>query len=178
MTTIELVRHAEAQSRESWGDRPDRDRPLTEAGRSRAAALAHSILAEGPVDACFASPTVRCAQTLEPLVAMAGGSITDEAALGEALTVPSTDRGNAWVASAWLGGRALSFVDRVVSELEGRRIVACSHGDVVPALLAVLAGRDGLLLPDVRLDKGARIALRFDAGRCVSATRPTEGARR
>lgn len=178
MTTIELVRHADAQSREGWGDRPDRDRPLTEGGRSRAEALALSILAEGPVDACFSSPTLRCRQTLEPLIAATGGSIADEEALGEAATVPSTDHGNAWVASAWLGGRALAFVDRVAGEPGDRRVVACSHGDVVPALLAVIAGRDGLLLPDVRLEKGGRISLRFDATRCVSATRPTEGVRR
>lgn len=177
MTTIELVRHAEAQSRDEWPDRPDRDRPLTDAGRSSAAALARSILDDGPVDACFASPTLRCAQTLEPLLATAGRVLVHEEALSEVLTVPSTDRGNAWVASAWLGGRALAFVDRITTELAGRRVVACSHGDVVPALLAVLAGRDGLTLPDVRLDKGGRISLRFDGGRCVSAIRPREASR-
>lgn len=171
MTRIELVRHAQAQAREGWGDRPDRDRPLTAAGQAQAEALARAILDEGPVDACYASPTLRCAQTLEPLLAAAGGSLLEEEALAEAPTVPSTDRGNAWVASAWLGGRALGFVDRLTAELAGRRIVACSHGDVVPALLAALAGRDGLVLPDVGLHKGARISLRFRDGRCVEARR-------
>lgn len=171
VTRIELVRHAKAQSREGWRDRPDRDRPLNEAGQAQAEALALAILDEGPVDACYSSPTLRCAQTLEPLLAAVGGSLHDEEALAEAPTVPSTDRGNAWVASAWLGGRALAFVDRVTTELAGRRIVACSHGDVVPALLAVLAGRDGLVLPDVGLPKGARISLRFRGSRCVDARR-------
>lgn len=171
VTRIELVRHAKAQSREGWRDRPDRDRPLSEAGQAQAEALARAILDEGPVDVCYTSPTVRCAQTLGPLLAVAGGSLLDEEALAEAPAVPSTDRGNAWVASAWLGGRALAFVDRVTTELAGRRIVACSHGDVVPALLAALAGRDGLALPDVSLDKGSRISLRFRGGRCVQALR-------
>lgn len=172
MTVIELVRHAEAQSREGWRGRPDRERPLSDAGRRQASALADAILAEGPVDACIASPTVRCLQTLEPLAAVAGQQVLKDESLGETPTVPSTDRGNAWVASAWLGGRALSFVDRVTADRAGQRIVACSHGDVVPALLAVLAGRDGLALPDVRLDKGQRISLRFERARCVEARRP------
>jgi len=171
VTTIELVRHAEALSRDGWRDRPDWDRPLSEVGRAQAEALARAILDGGPIDGCHASPTVRCLQTLEPLAAAAGQRIVGEEALGEAATVPSTDRGNAWVASAWLGGRALSFVDRVTAARPGRRIVVCSHGDVVPALLAVLAGRDGLALPDVRLDKGGWISLRFDGGRCVDAAR-------
>lgn len=172
MTTIELVRHAEAWSRTSWGDRADRERPLTDAGRARARELAAAVLASGPVDACYASPTIRCTATLEPVIAIVGGAITQEDALGEVATVPSTDRGNPWVASAWLGGRALSFVDRVTHEAPDRRLVVCSHGDVIPSLMAVLAGRDGLVLPDVRLGKGARFTLRFDGVRCVEATRP------
>lgn len=171
MTTIELVRHAEAQSREGWRDRPDRHRPLSEHGHVQAEKLAQAILERGPVDACYASPTARCAQTLEPLAAVAGLRIVDEEALGEVPTVPSTDRGNAWVASAWLGGRALALVDRLTGEWPQQRLVACSHGDVVPALLAALAGRDGLVLPDVRLDKGAWITLRFVGTRCVEAVR-------
>lgn len=171
MTTIELVRHAQAQPREQWRDRPDRDRPLSESGRAQAEKLARAILGAGPVDACYASPTVRCLQTLEPLTAVTGLPIVDEEALGEVPTVPSTDGGSPWVASAWLGGRAIAFVDRLTAERRGQRIVACSHGDVVPALLAVLAGRDGLALPDVRLDKGTRITLRFDGPRCMEAAR-------
>lgn len=172
VTTIELVRHAEAQSRDGWRERPDRERPLTDAGEAQAATLARAILREGPVDACYASPTTRCAQTLEPVVAVVGGQIQEVEALGEAPTVPSTDRGSAWVASAWLGGRALAFIDEVTTERQGQRLVVCSHGDVVPAVLAVLAGRDRLTLPDVHLRKGSRISLRFEAGRCVDATRP------
>lgn len=171
VTTIELVRHAEAQSREGWRDRPDRLRPLSEDGQVQAEKLAWAIMGDGPVQACYASPTVRCIQTLEPLAAATGRPIVEDEALGEVLTVPSTDRGNAWVASAWLGGRAIAFVDRLTAESQRGRVVACSHGDVVPALLAALAGRDGLALPDVRVDKGAWITLRFEGTRCVEAVR-------
>lgn len=169
MTTIELVRHAQAQPREGWRDRPDHDRPLSDTGRAQAEELGRAILAGGPVEGCYASPTVRCAQTLEPLAAATGRPIVDVEALGEVPTVPLTDGGSAWVASAWLGGRAIAFVDRLTAERTGQRIAICSHGDVVPALLAVLAGRDRLALADVRLDKGARITLRFEGSRCVEA---------
>lgn len=171
MTTVELVRHAEAESREGWRDRSDRDRELTDAGRQQAEALAVALLSHGPVDALYGSPFRRCTATLVPLARATGLTVQAEEALGEVPTVPVLDGGQAWVASAWLGGHALACVDRITRELPGRRVVACSHGDVVPALLAVIAGRDHLDLPDVRLGKGAWITLRFDGARCVAADR-------
>jgi broad specificity phosphatase PhoE len=93
------------------------------------------------------------------------------AALGEAPGLPVHDRGDPWVGAAWLGGRAAALVDRLVRAHPEGRLVVCSHGDVIPALLAVLAGRDGLALDDVHLHKGARVTLRFDGARCVGADR-------
>lgn len=171
VTTIELVRHVEAESREAWRERPDHQRSLNDRGRHQADELARALLAAGPVDALYASPYERCTATLQPLAAVAGLSIHEEQALGEVATVPVLDGGDAWVTSAWLGGHALAFVDRVTTELAGRRLVACSHGDVIPALLAALAGRDGLDLPDVRLAKGSWVTLRFEAARCVASDR-------
>ncbi len=169
MTTIELVRHAKAHSRDRWWGKPDRERPLTEAGFSQARALAR-VLAAGPaIDALYSSPFRRCTQTLEPLASLLDIEITEEEALAEAVTLPTLERGDAWVASAWLGGRAVSFVNRLLRDGTDRRVVACSHGDVIPALIAVLVGRDGLELNDVHLRKGARFTLTFDGCRCVGA---------
>ena len=177
MTTIELVRHGEALPRDTWGDRPDRDRPLTERGLQQAQALARELLAgPGPLDALYSSPSRRCVASLEPLAAATGLPIVTEAGLSEVATVPLSDGGNAWVSSAWLGGHALALVERVVAEHPHGRAVLCSHGDVIPALLAVLAGRDRLALPDVRLAKGARITLDWRDGRC-SLARPTDRGR-
>jgi len=64
----------------------------------------------------------------------------------------------------------LSFVDSVVSQFPEGRLVVCSHGDVIPALLAVLAGRDRVGIEHIRLRKGAWVTLDFDRGRCVTAT--------
>ncbi|HEY8339121.1 MAG TPA: phosphoglycerate mutase family protein [Egibacteraceae bacterium] len=170
MTTIELVRHAKAQSRDRWWGKPDRKRPLTASGHEQARSLARELLAAGPVDALWSSPYLRCVQTLEPLAAKTGLPIQVDEALAETATLPVVDGGDAWVAAAWLGGRAVAFVNRLCDAHPTGRVVACSHGDIVPALMALLVGRDGLDLTDVRLKKGGRFTLQFEGRRCVGAT--------
>lgn len=170
MTTIELVRHAKAHSRDRWWGKPDRKRPLTDSGHDQARDLARAILAAGPVDALWSSPFVRCVQTLEPLATKAALPVQTDEALAEAATLPVVDGGDAWVAAAWLGGRAIAFVNWLCDEHPSGRVVACSHGDIIPALMAVLVGRDGLDLSDVRLRKGGRYTLQFEGRRCVGAT--------
>lgn len=170
-TTIELVRHADAAARDDWWGRPDRDRPLTDIGRDRARALSRQLSAAGPIAALYSSPYARCVETLEPLAGALELPIREEEGLAEAMTLPVLDGGDAWVASAWLAGRALSLLNRVVQQHEGERVVACSHGDVVPAVMAALTGRDDLPLSDVRCRKAARFTLTFDGLRCVEALR-------
>jgi broad specificity phosphatase PhoE len=169
MTTIELVRHAKALTRDRWWGKPDRDRPLTDEGHDQARAIARQLRDAGDLAALYSSPFARCRETLDPLAGLVGLKIVDEEVLGEAGTLPVLDGGDAWVASAWLGGRAVALVNRLVRDHPGERVVACSHGDIIPALMAVLAGRDQLELTDVRLKKGARFTLTFDGTRCVSA---------
>ncbi len=168
LTTIELVRHAEALTRREWMGRPDDERPLSERGRAQAAALAEALGA-GPIAAIYTSPTVRCRQTVEGLADAAGVGIQAAETLGEASTLPVLEGGSAWVASAWLGGRALGLLDRLAREHEGGRVIACSHGDVIPAALAVLAGRDALGLTDVQCPKAGWFTLTFEGAHCVGA---------
>ena len=59
-----LVRHAKAGSRERW-TAPDRDRPLTAAGRVQAAALTRLLQATTRV--VSSSPYLRCVETVAPL---------------------------------------------------------------------------------------------------------------
>jgi broad specificity phosphatase PhoE len=169
VTTIELVRHAKAHSRDSWWGKPDRDRPLNAAGLDQSRSLARDLRQGEPLKAIYSSPFLRCVQTMEPLAEAVGLPITPEEGLAEITALPVLD-GDGWVASAWLGGRALAWVDTVVTKHADDRIVACTHGDVAPALLALLAGRDGLNVEQVRLRKGARVSLTFDGRRCVVAT--------
>lgn len=169
-TVLELVRHAKAHSRDRWWGRPDRERPLTDAGMDQARALA-KILHDGddPVVKLFSSPWTRCTQTLDPLADLLGVHTVEEDALGEVVALPVHDGGDAWVTSAWLGGRTLRFVNDVIERYEGKRVVACSHGDVIPAVVALIVGRDDLDLTEVRCKKAGRFTLTFTDGVCRSA---------
>lgn len=167
-TSIELMRHAKAQSRDRWWGNPDRDRPLTKIGIAQSKSLAVD-LATQPISRILTSPFARCVQTVEPLADRLGMDIDLAEALGEAPSLPVLDGGDTWVASAWLGGRALALVDRIVVDDAGGHIVMCSHGDIVSSLMAALAGRDGLDIDDVHLKKGARFHLQFKGAKCVSA---------
>lgn len=166
-TSIELVRHAKAQSRDRWWGKPDRDRPLTKSGRAQSKSLAVD-LSTHPISHILTSPFTRCVQTVEPLADRVGMDIELAEALGEAPSVPVLDAGDTWVASAWLGGRALALLDQLVADNAGGHIVMCSHGDIVPSLMAALAGRDGLDVDDVHLKKGARFQLQFKGAKCVA----------
>lgn len=104
-----------------------------------------------------------------PLADAVGLEIHEADALNEAHGVPVLDGGDAWVSAAWLGGRALGTMDELVAAHTGQRLVLCSHGDVIPSVLASLAGRDGVDLADVKCAKGGRFSLTFLGGRCVDA---------
>lgn len=180
MTRIELVRHAKAQSRDRWWGRPDRKRPLSEAGMDQSRTLARHLCQGRPISALYSSPFVRCTETLQPLAQATGLPIMCEEALAEVTALPMLDHGDGWIASAWLGGRAVALANRIVHKHDGERVVLCTHGDVVPALMALLVGRDELDVESVRLKKGGRFSLDFEGLRCVAATfspAPTERTR-
>jgi 8-oxo-dGTP diphosphatase len=168
-TTIELLRHAEAVGRDKWWGRPDAERPLDEAGRRQSEAIARALAAGAPIGGLYSSPSLRCVATLDPLAAALGLDVGLDDGLAEASTLPVLDGGDAWVSSAWLGGRGLALVERLLVEHAGARLVACSHGDVIPAIMAALVGRDGLGLTDVRCPKGAWFTLTFEGSRCMGA---------
>jgi len=105
-----LLRHASAGDRDAWvGD--DRLRPLDERGRRQALAL-HELADRG-IRRIASSPYVRCIETVEPLAATLGLEVEIDARLAEGADPDD----------------ALAFL----SELDGG--VACTHGDVVEALL-------------------------------------------
>ena len=166
-TSLELVRHAKAQSRDRWWGKPDRQRPLTKAGLAQAKILTGQLSA-APITRILTSPFTRCVQTVEPLAARLELPVEIADALGEAPGVPVLDGGDTWVSSAWLGGRALGLIDQLVADDPGH-VVLCSHGDVIPSVMAALAGRDGLTLSDVHLKKGARFHLTFKGPKCIAA---------
>jgi 8-oxo-(d)GTP phosphatase len=117
--SVILLRHASAGKREEWsGD--DRLRPLDKRGRAQAEALADLLRARG-VQRVVSSPYVRCTQTVAPL----GLEIVPDERLAE--------------------GAPVEMTLALLRELDDA--VACTHGDVIDAVL----GRS--------LKKGAAVVL-------------------
>jgi 8-oxo-(d)GTP phosphatase len=112
---LHLVRHAKAGSRPDWGQ-PDELRPLTEAGRVQAEALAGKLAPLG-VQRILTSRFARCTQTVEPLAAAAGVPVEQVQALAEEADLDET-----WALLESLAG-------------DGTEAVLCSHGNVIGPVL-------------------------------------------
>lgn len=124
-----LVRHAKAGPRRMWtGD--DRQRPLTRSGWRQAELLAERLAEHAPTR-LLSSPYVRCVQTLEPLARALDREIEIAAELAECSALPDV-------------------MDLLTSVPDGS--VLCSHGDMIPEVIAALERRGALITgePDWR----------------------------
>jgi 8-oxo-dGTP diphosphatase len=159
MSTLLLVRHADAGDRATWrGD--DAERPLSPHGVAQALALVDLLVPvlTGPSGVSPAplavtvrsSPARRCLETVAPLAARLNTEVVGDEGLFEGASVRS-----------------------LRSRLPGITVptVWASHGDVIPALLMELA-RDGVDLgDDPRCRKASTWLLRLTAqGDVTSAT--------
>lgn len=113
------MRHVKAGDRARWGDRPDIERPISAGGARQAEALARRLAGEG-VARLVSSPYVRCRQSLEPLAEQVGLAIETDERLAEE--------------------QPLERVLSLVAELPSRTVL-CSHGDIIPELIAALVRR-------------------------------------
>lgn len=127
-----LVRHAAAGSRERW-DGDDASRTLDDRGRRQAAGLAEA-LAGFDVVQVLSSPSVRCVETVEPVAAGRGLPVIRDDDLSEGHSRQAVTLARSLLApgASTAGG-------------DGPAVVLCSHGDVIPDVLGVLA-RDGASL--------------------------------
>lgn len=134
-STLYLVRHAKAGERARWsGD--DRLRPLSGKGRRQAVAVCerlHPLVATASEPVLVASPYIRCMQTLEPLAARLHGTIHPDERLME-----GCDREGA--------------LELIASLPHGS--VLCSHGDVIPDVMAALERRSADIHGDPDWRKG------------------------
>lgn len=104
-----LLRHASAGDPRAWeGD--DRLRPLDERGRRRADELAALLVPLG-IRRVVSSPYARCVETVEPLAEALGVAVERDDRLAE------------------------GAADAARPLLAEHDVVACTHGDVVEALL-------------------------------------------
>ena len=139
-----VVRHAHAGSRGDWVA-PDGDRPLSGKGRRRADEIARA-LAEVGITEIWSSPLARCVQTMEPLAALLGIQVGRSDALAEGAALAA----------------GVELVERLATAGTGAAL--CSHGDVIPDLLAALARRGTRLDPDGACPKGSIWILRTHDG--------------
>lgn len=140
-TPLVLVRHALAGNRQDWkGD--DDDRPLDGHGREQSEVLASVLAAFRPAE-LVSSPSRRCVQTLEPYAERAGLPIRLESVLSE--------NGYDHRACLRLATEAMA---------SNRSVALCSHGKVLPELIAGLDERAG----GTRLAKGAFMVLHHTGG--------------
>lgn len=169
--SIELVPHLDAGDRARWSGDQDQ-RPLSELGRRQAAVLA-DLLMEGSVDALYSSPARRCRQTIEPLAAWLGLPITVLPELRETDTFspPSEWVGGFYqpiaplLGGAYAAGRARAALRRMATDHRQGRVIACSHGDTIPAAVAFLVGAHGLAPPPPLERRGGWYTVRLDGER-------------
>jgi broad specificity phosphatase PhoE len=123
--SVVLLRHASAGDRGEWKD-DDQLRPLDDRGRRQALAL--RSLADRRVTRIVSSPYVRCVETVEPLAATLGLPIDVDERLAE-----GADPDDALA---------------LLAEVDGG--VACTHGDVIDALLghSLKKGAAAVVEPD------------------------------
>lgn len=123
-----LVRHAQAGSRSGFaGD--DTIRPLTGRGRHQGADIAGlliDLVGERPVT-LRSSPYRRCIETVAPYAAGAGLHLHVEPWLGEGPSDEARDR-----------------VRTIAPAMHAAAEVWCSHGDIIPAVIEMLAAQDHL----------------------------------
>jgi 8-oxo-dGTP diphosphatase len=166
--TVELVPHGTSVSRDGWIGSHD-VRPLAELGMQQAAALVTAI--GNDVDGVYSSPAVRCRQTVGALASAAGLPVQDLSELYEggdfcesaASTMQVTDLMVRAVGGAWAAGRMLRGVALIMDAHPGGRVVAASHGDVIPVLLATLSSSFAIP-PQRHVGRGGWYTLRFMAG--------------
>lgn len=119
---IIVLRHGKAVAPESW-DGADSTRPLLQRGHDQSLSTAPAIAAFAP-QKIISSTAARCLATVEPLAALTGLIIKPL----ETLSQDSYDDGSADLSK--------TIEKRVTKK---RTAVLCSHGPVIPEILAKLA---------------------------------------
>ena len=151
MATLYLVRHAKAGERARWnGD--DLLRPLSGKGRRQAVAICdrlHPLVSQAPGAVLVASPYIRCMQTLEPLAARLHGTVLPDNRLIE-------------------GGDCRGALELVATLPHGS--VLCSHGDIIPDVVAALERRSAEISDSPDWRKGTVWVLSRVNSEVVSAT--------
>jgi len=149
LRAVYLVRHAKAGIRAEW-DGPDHLRPLSKSGTKQAELLCE-WLTSFSIARIASSHHVRCLETVEPLARRLGLRVVLSEALAE--------------------GADPALARAFIEDASQTATVACSHGDIIPGVLDLLAA-DGVVVDgDPHWEKGSLWALESDGSR-VHVARP------
>jgi broad specificity phosphatase PhoE len=151
VSTIYLVRHAKAGDRSSW-DGDDTIRPLSGKGRRQAVAICDrlfDLIAVHPDAQLISSPHRRCMQTLEPLAARRRSQVMPDPRLAE--------------------GYNRDGALELISTLPNGSVL-CSHGDVIPDVMAALQRRRTEIIGDPDWRKGTVWVLEREDGEINQAS--------
>ncbi len=140
-----MVRHAHAGQRSHDGR--DIYRPLSPDGQERATELIE-VFDGLSIDRLMSSPATRCAQTLAPLGSARGMKVEECQDLWEGSSIAD----------------ALSAME--IDDAES--VVACSHGDIIPALIDTLGAR-GVPITGRGCELGSIWILHFEDGQWQNA---------
>ena len=152
-TTVLLVRHGSAGSRELWTADDDL-RPLDDLGATQAAALAAVLPCYG-VRRVLSAPPLRCVETVRPLADALGVPVDLD---------PLFSEDGYWDR----GGPALDRLRAIAAA--GVPAVVCSQGGAIPDLVERLHRADRVVPPDVvGSRKGSAWALSFSGPRLVAS---------
>jgi 8-oxo-dGTP diphosphatase len=130
-----VIRHAHAGSRAEW-DGNDDLRPLSQRGIDQARNIARRF-ADVPLARIVSSPAVRCRQTVAPLADARGVDVAVDARLAEFVDSVRIDP-------------VLDVIDSLPDDA-----AICSHGDVIPELIATLERRGMVIASEPCWRKGS-----------------------
>lgn len=119
---IIALRHGKAMDPGDW-DGPDATRPLRQRGLDQAASVAPGVAAYRPAK-LISSTAVRCLSTIAPVARITGLDVADKHGISQDAFEAEKDR-----------------VDRIVERriTRGRTTVLCTHGPVLPRIVAASA---------------------------------------
>jgi 8-oxo-dGTP pyrophosphatase MutT (NUDIX family)/phosphohistidine phosphatase SixA len=143
---VALVRHAKAGDREAWTE-DDLLRPLSKKGKEQAEGIV-GLLEGVHADRVLSSPAVRCVQTVRPLALARRVAVEERGELAEGAGPDA----------------ALQML-----RATGGAVVACSHGDLIPAIVSALEAGGVELLSEPAWKKGSTWLLERDGGLITSA---------
>jgi 8-oxo-(d)GTP phosphatase len=143
-----LLRHAKAVTKSHWKRADDR-RPLDDAGRADAKALAEVLACFGPRARLITSPAARCVETLRPFAELSGAKLREEPSLYIHHHSSRTDPADSPTSIAALLSEAITA---------GEPTIFCAHRENIPVLQAAALVALGLAQPPSDAAPGSPLA--------------------